>query len=403
MNNTLLVKNFGPIINNEGVSVEICPVTVFCGDQATGKSTVAKLISEFSWLEKALSRGDFPVKEITQYDRFRKKYCAFHSIDNYFKKSTYLRYDGTCFIFEYRDGHLSVISKSGADYVRPQVMYVPAERNLLSAIEHAEKIKRLPASLSVFLDEYLKALRSSKGVIQLPLNGFSIQYDKLNRVTWVAGQDFKVRTHEAASGLQSVAPLSIVSNYLASLVKENNEQKALSEESAEERLRLEKTIQLILRDKTLEDSVRVALMRQLNEDAFNRCFINIVEEPEQNLFPRSQRVVLNELLKLRAKVPNNKLIFTTHSPYMINFLTLSVKAGQIKAQYPDADVSRVVPDGCEISSEQLAIYQLTSRGEIFKLSSYEGLPSDDNYLNQSLEETNTLFGDLLDTESNFLL
>ena len=64
----LRIKNFGPIKNgfteNNGF-MEISPVTVICGNQATGKSTIAKLYSTFTWLEKALQRGDFFRSSVT--------------------------------------------------------------------------------------------------------------------------------------------------------------------------------------------------------------------------------------------------------------------------------------------------------------------------------------------------
>ena len=58
----LKIRNFGPITKgfdeNDGW-LEISPVTVFIGNQATGKSTIAKLYATFTWLEKALVRKDF--------------------------------------------------------------------------------------------------------------------------------------------------------------------------------------------------------------------------------------------------------------------------------------------------------------------------------------------------------
>ena len=57
---------------------------VFIGDQGSGKSTVAKLISTFLWIEKALTKGQYEVKEFTNHNRFRKNYCAYHKIENYF-------------------------------------------------------------------------------------------------------------------------------------------------------------------------------------------------------------------------------------------------------------------------------------------------------------------------------
>ena len=51
------IKNFGPI--KEGFQenngwIDIKKVTLFIGNQGSGKSTVAKLISTFTWLEKSL-------------------------------------------------------------------------------------------------------------------------------------------------------------------------------------------------------------------------------------------------------------------------------------------------------------------------------------------------------------
>jgi hypothetical protein len=43
-------------------------------------------------------------------------------------------------------------------------------------------------------------------------------------------------------------------------------------------------------------------------------------------------------------------------------------------------------------------YELTEQGEIRELATYKGLPSDENYLNLSLGETNQLFDDLLEIE-----
>ena len=396
---TLIVKNFGPIRNRKDYPLEIHPVTVFCGDQGTGKSTLAKLISEFSWLEKALSRGDFLPKEITSYDRFRKKYCAFHNIQNYFREDTYLRFVGDRYVFEYNEGHLNVSNNANTTYLRPQLIYIPAERNLISALEDAEKIKRLPSSLSVLLDEYIRALRSSRGALDLPLTGYSVLYDKLNKVTWLVGDGFKIRTYEAASGLQSIIPLSVVVNYLNFQVNDKSSQE-ISSDSSEERQRLEKTVQSLLRDKTIDDSLRVALIKELNASVPNRRFINIVEEPEQNLFPASQRKVLDELLRIKNSIPENELVFTTHSPYLLNYLTLAVKAGQIKRNHPEAVLDAVVPEGCQLEPEQLSIYQLNLDGEFSLLETYDGLPSDGNLLNESLEETNRMFDTLLEIEAS---
>jgi hypothetical protein len=51
-----------------------------------------------------------------------------------------------------------------------------------------------------------------------------------------------------------------------------------------------------------------------------------------------------------------------------------------------------------VKSENLIIYQLDEAGKISILPSYNGLPSDENYLNCQLGETNDLFNKLLEIE-----
>lgn len=71
------IKNFGPIVeglaNNE--FIEIGKVTLFIGNQATGKSSIAKLFSILTWLEKSLYRGDSKASELAKHNKFVKTHC----------------------------------------------------------------------------------------------------------------------------------------------------------------------------------------------------------------------------------------------------------------------------------------------------------------------------------------
>ena len=132
-------------------------------------------------------------------------------------------------------------------------------------------------------------------------------------------------------------------------------------------------------------------------EKFNKTsFVNIVEEPEQNLFPTSQRDMLYSLLKINNEIPANKLIITTHSPYLVNYISVSVEAGKLKQGViaeKGGQLNEIVP----INADDLAIYQLKEEdGTIELLDSYEGIPSDENMLNLQIDETNNLFADLLD-------
>lgn len=404
---TLLVQNFGSIINEMGLVINITPVTVIIGEQSTGKSTIAKLISEFSWLEKALDREDFPKSEVEKYNRFRKNYCSYHGLQNFFQKDTLIVFHGDRYSFEYKNGRFKVYESRSGSYLRPQVMYSPAERNLVSAIEHAEKIRKLPGALATLLDEYNRALRASKeGLISLPLPEFSLQYDKLNKITWLNGKGAKIRVHEAASGLQSLIPLSVVSRHLGALVTDNgtNSTESYTNDSFEERQRMERMIQSILKDRSLDESVRSALLRELSAGSKNACFINVVEEPEQNLFPISQKYVLFDLLRIRNTIPQNELIITTHSPYIINYLSLAIKASDIQSRYSLGNndiLNGIVPTVSRIDGNLVSVYMTTSDGKIDVVEKYDGMPSDQNVLNDLLDDCNLQYERLLDLEEQY--
>ena len=104
------IKNFGPIkytwIDNGGW-IDIKKVTVFVGNQGSGKSTVAKLISTFMWIEKALVRGDYSKKWFEKKNRLKSQYLNYHRLENYFKMSgsekAILDYQGDAYSIRYEN------------------------------------------------------------------------------------------------------------------------------------------------------------------------------------------------------------------------------------------------------------------------------------------------------------
>jgi hypothetical protein len=157
-----------------------------------------------------------------------------------------------------------------------------------------------------------------------------------------------------------------------------------------------------------DDQKRLAIAEYAKR--FNKTsFINIIEEPEQNLFPAAQNFLLQRLLAFNNTVnendtgKTNKLIMTTHSPYLINYLTLAVEADKIKKQCRNAglenELSEIVPMESTVSPADLSIYELDEKtGSIFLLEPYDGLPSDENQLNKFLGDANDMFSRLIDLE-----
>ena len=85
------IKNFGPITETgsaENNWLYVNKVTVFIGDQGSGKSTIAKLLSTFMWMEKALVRGDVNIKSLQRKGKFKNSFLKYHRLGEYFKSTS---------------------------------------------------------------------------------------------------------------------------------------------------------------------------------------------------------------------------------------------------------------------------------------------------------------------------
>lgn len=408
------IKNFGPIregYKENGGWLDVKKVTVFIGNQGSGKSTVAKLISTFSWIEKALTRGDFDAKWFTKNSRFRKNYCSYHRIENYFTgmdgdDKAEIEYKGNSYSMSYRDGKLSIEESLQEGYQLPQIMYVPSERNFISTIKSPKLLKLSSDSLIEFLTEFDNSKLELKDSLKLPINDTNIDYDKLKDIINVRGNDYKVQLTEASSGFQSVVPLYMVSWYLANAIK-NQEKNNVEPMSSDELVRFKKGVTEIWSNDHLTDDQKRAALSVLSSKFNKTAFINIVEEPEQNLFPTSQREMLNSLLEFNNMNSGNKLIMTTHSPYIITFLSIAIQAHSLmslvnKQEEKDLinkKINKIVPIKSITSDTDVVIYQLDeTNGDILKLDTFDGIPSDGNFLNELLKEGNVLFDALLEIE-----
>ncbi len=393
----LKIKNIGPIkdgfVSDNGF-MDINDVTIFIGNQGTGKSTVAKVFSTLSWIEKALVRGDFTARYLSQYNRF-KKHFSYQGIGNYFNEKSEIEYIGHAFKIEYSNSMLNITENmEQGNYQFPKIMYVPAERNFISSMDRPDMVKRLPLPLYTFLDEYEEAKRSIGDEIDLPVGNVKFTYRKQNKKSMLEGKDFKIELLEASSGFQSLVPLFIVTKHLSKLIKESGST-THKEISFDEEQKIRKEIDKIIENKKISDDVKRVLLEKLSARFKYASFLNIVEEPEQNLYSFSQKEILFELLKSKNDYPGNKLIITTHSPYIINYLTLAVKADAVinklfgtgNNQELLEEMSKVVPTNSTIPSSSLSIYQLDDVGSIKKLSDYNGLPYDQCFHARGAAET----------------
>ena len=428
----LKVKNFGPIGENQNdkdgfFTVNISPVTVFIGETASGKSTAAKLCSIFLWLEKKLIRTE--ISDNLNIEVF-KNLCRQQDIGDYFLPETALIYEGSAFIFEYNVSDKVITKKNGkniSNYVLPKIQYISAARNLLTILYEISNSlitskdgnilslsSNIPFMVNDLNTEYVRALTN------LAKNGFDLPVEKTrvfhqDHCTFIETDKKKISMSSASSGIQAITPLLLVSEFLSREVKKDLFEKLqVTNENLKNKIRNELT--KIHYDNLIEkfnlycmggreilgQDSDIDLLETIIKKFIPSCFINIVEELEQNLYPNSQGKVLYKLLECMNVNEHNQLIITTHSPYLLSYLTLVAKAAELfDKKVPVDRITTIVPEKSMVLGKKITIYEMKNNGSIECLPSYAELPSDNNVLNQAMADGNSLFADLLDMEQEF--
>jgi len=404
------IENFGPIKqgyqHNDGW-IDLKKTTVFIGNQGSGKSTVAKLISTFLWIEKALVRGDYDEKwfksRFELKNQERNQYLTYHRLENYVNAATKIEYHGHAYAIKYEDSGL-VIDKTDNTYPLPQILYVPAERNFIAYVKTPKDLNLSSGALKEFLTEFDNAKNNIKKVVTLPINNVNLEYNKRYDSLYLTGHDYRLKLTEASSGFQSVVPLYLVSEYLAQSVKNWNNAESMT---GNELIRFKKGVEAIWKNSDLTDEQKSIAISALSSKFNKTAFINIIEEPEQNLFPSSQWHILQSLLEFNNFSSNNQLIITTHSPFIINYLSIAIQAGTLKNKIDASSktealmvkLNKIISEKSLVYSDSVAVYQFKEiDGSIAILPSFEGIPADTNYLNESLRACNQLFDLLLEIE-----
>lgn len=419
----LKVKNFGPIGENQNdkdgfFTVNISPVTVFIGETASGKSTAAKLSSIFLWLEKKLMRTELSVN--LNIEVF-KNLCRQQEIGDYFSSETVLIYEGDAFIFEYNEKN-NIITKTPkkniSDYILPKIQYISAARNLLTILYAIRSStitsedgniltlsSNIPFMVNDLNTEYVHALNN------LATDGFNLPIEKTqvfyqDHRTFIETNKKKISMSSASSGIQSITPLLLVSEFLSCEVKKDLFEKLqVTNENLKNKIRNElKNIHydnLIEKfnlycmggKKILEHDADIERLEFIIKKFISSCFINIVEEPEQNLFPKTQADVLYKLLEYKNISENNKLIFSTHSPYMLTALNNAIFAHEVFSKTGKTVVQ--LKENKMIPFEQVSAYTFED-GAVYSITNEETRLIDASRIDECSIKINNTFDTLLE-------
>lgn len=375
MKETLRVKDFGPI---KDIELDLRKTTVFIGPQGSGKSTLAKLIAIFrDWnflkeFKMNQEKGQILSQAFQNYNI--QNYIQF--VDDKNSLKTEFQYTSENYSIKILNGKMSVYTQGESmlaiDYLRnkehrikdeidkaksiptelkiPQSnqdrkalsdfmknyrkrlndifnesfpyiftksIYIPTERFLISAVSSSllslvNNNISLPRCLTEF-GTYFENARRQLSSFKIPFLGITYRYENnMDRIFLDNNQVFNLS--ESASGFQAVIPMKVVIGYYSML-----------------------------------------------NDSINYSFI--IEEPELNLYPTTQKHLIYYLSE-RCTQGYNELVVTTHSPYNLSAFNNLLLAYQTAQKHPEQKVAieAVIPEKSWINPDDFAAYYINSAG-----------------------------------------
>ena len=305
----LIVKNFGPL---KDIDIELNKINLFIGENGSGKSVLGKIITIVLNLENHM------INETNLFKKFQEYYIDFltnETIIQFFVKESLL--------FEIREKeiHNSVSFKEFHPIIQAEIrkgqdkiisenklttQYIPAERNLISlfnkyVITFITADIPLPKFLLNFSSQYVRA---REDIQQLKFLNVEYQLKNGQEHIFYTDKEFLLLEH-SSSGIQSAFPLYLTVKYFAQKHK----------------------------------SI-------------------IIEEPEQNLFPKAQVETIKYIVEQVSS--DNDLFLMTHSPYVLstlNTLMMAYKAGSLSEE-ARIEVSKLTKEEQWINPQEFSAYYL---------------------------------------------
>ena len=110
----------------------------------------------------------------------------------------------------------------------------------------------------------------------------------------------------------------------------------------------------------------------------------IIEEPEQNLFPETQRDLVYYLFEKLKLEKEHSITITTHSPYILYSINNCIMANIVKEKMNPKDKEKLRCIESDITPDSISIYQIEN-GQINRIQNEDGLISD-NYFDNKMKE-----------------
>ena len=391
----LTIKNIGPLTN---ILVDFAKYNLFIGPQSSGKSCILKIASYCNWIEKRIELSQAPEDYLNEVE-FWKRLVEYHRLNGFIKKGFLIKYESSFMTFSiYGSPEKIQFSfkwkpRNRWQYRRPQIAYIPAERNIVAVIPNWFEITfSNDNNIKGYMSDWENARNTFPQYSKLDiLNlGVSYYYDKeQSRERIHINNNAEIAFLNASSGLQSVVPLCGLINYLT--FHELHRPRQLSVAQERELNNLQDTLYRERFTQSngsvivgLVDNItktfpepRVKFFSSHREEAMFSEIVDkfsltqyasiYLEEPEENLFPTTQYELVKWMAKQINTTQDNSLCIATHSPYILSSFNNLIQAADNK----DSNVvETVVGKSAAIQLEDINVYAVDN-GTVKDIKDYD--------------------------------
>jgi predicted ATPase len=444
----LIVKNFKAI---EYAEIEVNDLTFFIGQQASGKSTLAKLIYFFKTLgqfignELIYQNNDYEVSQIEKkieriifvfflamFGHNEEFYIQFiYSNGNSIK---FFSNEDISFIFE--DDN-DILSKLSEELIQPITelnslqntdtsfndrifklwenkiddildkylpykkdnIYFPAGRSFLSLAD--KNIIEIGKGYKEEFENYIK--QSETGTFDAPL-----LYPTINENALIISSYIN-HCIDLKKSFKSISNITFQDkNLIEFMVKQEQVLRGnYFQNNSEEGINIEEN-KVLLQNTSSGQQEAIRLLQDINSLIIynEKTAFRIYEEPEAHLFPASQKALMEMIVILLNTNPNVQLLISTHTPYLLAVLNILMKAKELEKQLGENDsvLDSLVPKEERLDSRRVRVYsakQTESGKFIFEnVVNQETQSIDAKIIDEVSEQIGITYEELLDLQSS---
>lgn len=405
----LIVKNFGPL---KEIEIEVREMVVFIGAQASGKSTLAKLLSIFEdenfrsdgniTFEEELKKyniysylntetfieytnfglvssiipfnlkysfGKFdkitPTNIIEKYKEIRNENPLIKELKSIEKFKTLIKISlNYCWEFDkdFRNKLISIFPLKEQKTELTRLFFKGNIKEILSE-KHVDEVLTIFKSEKVF-ENYLKLYKIIvltfpkiflQDSIYIPTERIFLHLIAENTLGLI-NNNVQIPKHLLNSGQDYEKAIQTIKELPLSIIDKKLKYKREGKSSYIYHNEREK-IDLLESASGLQSIIPILLLVEYSKSLKDKYNFNfVVEEPELNLYPKAQHELIKYLVK-NCLLDRKNLILTTHSPFIlasINNLLLAFDKGQSKAK----EVIKIIKKETWLNPKNFIAYEL---------------------------------------------